>query len=71
MLSHDLFQYAVRSQAKMRSYGENAVMEIAPRQGEHTLRNNDILKVRLFRFLEIQLQSINKHLCILLKLFIN
>ena len=36
-------QYAVESQVKFHGYGEEAIVEVFPRQGEHTLRTEDIL----------------------------
>lgn len=39
-------QYAMRSQAELRGFDPNeAVLEIHPREGESTLRTEDILKV--------------------------
>lgn len=36
-------QYAVESQVKFHGYGEEAIVEVFPREGEHTLRTEDIL----------------------------
>jgi kynureninase len=36
-------QYAVESQVKYHGYGEEAIVEVFPREGEHTLRTEDIL----------------------------
>ena len=36
-------QYAVESQVKFHGYGEEAIIEVFPREGEHCLRTEDIL----------------------------
>lgn len=37
-------QYAFLSQVQLHGFDENAIIEVAPREGEHTLRTEDILQ---------------------------
>ena len=45
-MNFNSLQYAIRSQVELKGYNPiDAVIELAPRKGEETLRHEDILEV--------------------------